>query len=90
MVGRREDDFSLDLGHARALVAEHRPDVVLLPSPNNPTGTALPPEAVTGALRRGGDGLVVVDEAYGEFRRDGTPRALELLDDTATWPSPAP
>jgi histidinol-phosphate aminotransferase len=26
-----------------------------------------------------GDGLVVVDEAYGEFRRDGTPSALELL-----------
>ena len=26
-----------------------------------------------------GDGLVVVDEAYGEFRRTGTPSALELL-----------
>ena len=32
-------------------------------------------------LRRGAAGMVVVDEAYGEFRRAGTPSALELLDD---------
>jgi histidinol-phosphate aminotransferase len=52
---------------------------VLLPSPNNPTGTALPPEAVTALCEAVGDGIVVVDEAYGEFRRAGTPSALELL-----------
>jgi histidinol-phosphate aminotransferase len=79
VVGHREDDFSLDLDHAGALVEEHRPAVVLLPSPNNPTGTALPPEAITALCDAVGDGLVVVDEAYGEFRRDGTPSALELL-----------
>ena len=79
VVGHREEDFSLDLDHARALVDEHRPAVVLLPSPNNPTGTALPPEAVTALCEATGAGLVVVDEAYGEFRRDGTASALELL-----------
>ncbi len=77
--GRRADDFSLDVDAARDLVEEHRPSVVLLPSPNNPTGTALPPEAVTTLCEAAGDGLVVVDEAYGEFRRTGTPSALELL-----------
>ncbi|MBC9732070.1 histidinol-phosphate transaminase [Nocardioides marmotae] len=81
--GRREDDFSLDLDAAAALVREHRPSVVLLPSPNNPTGTALPPEAVTvlceAAAAYEPQGLVVVDEAYGEFRRAGVPSALELL-----------
>ena len=77
--GHREDDFTLDLDHARALVDERRPSVVLLPSPNNPTGTALAPEAVTALCEAAGDGLVVVDEAYGEFRRDGTPSALDLL-----------
>ncbi|WP_372727259.1 histidinol-phosphate transaminase [Nocardioides sp.] len=77
--GRRETDFSLDLDAARTLVLEHRPSVVLLPSPNNPTGTALPPEAVSVLCEAAGDGLVVVDEAYGEFRRTGTPSALELL-----------
>jgi len=79
VVGHRENDFSLDLDRARALIDEHRPAVVLLPSPNNPTGTALPPEAVTTLCEAVGDGLVVVDEAYGEFRRTGTPSALELL-----------
>jgi histidinol-phosphate aminotransferase len=80
VAGRREDDFSLDLERARAMVEEVQPHVVLLPSPNNPTGTALTPEAVTVLCEAVGDrGVVVVDEAYGEFRRAGVPSALELL-----------
>jgi histidinol-phosphate aminotransferase len=83
VAGHREDDFALDLDAARALVLERRPSVVLLPSPNNPTGTALPPEAVgvlcEAAAQGEQEGIVVVDEAYGEFRRSGTPSALELL-----------
>jgi histidinol-phosphate aminotransferase len=79
VVGHRETDFSLDLAAARAKIEEQRPSVVLLPSPNNPTGTALPLEAVTTLCEAAGDGIVVVDEAYGEFRREGTPSALELL-----------
>ncbi|WP_183093393.1 histidinol-phosphate transaminase [Nocardioides stalactiti] len=80
LAGHREDDFSLDLDSARALVEAEQPEVVLLPSPNNPTGTALPPEAITVLCEAVGQrGVVVVDEAYGEFRRTGVPSALELL-----------
>ncbi|MEP9365532.1 histidinol-phosphate transaminase [Nocardioides sp. CN2-186] len=79
--GRRADDFSLDLDAAREAIERERPSVVLLPSPNNPTGTALPPEAVGMLCTAAGDGLVVVDEAYGEFRREGVPSAVELLPD---------
>jgi len=79
VVGHREEDFSLDLDAARDLIQQTRPHVVLLPSPNNPTGTALPPEAVSMLCEAAGDAIVVVDEAYGEFRRSGTPSALELL-----------
>jgi histidinol-phosphate aminotransferase len=80
VAGHRESDFSLDLDTARELVEKERPSVVLLPSPNNPTGTALPQEAVTALCEAVGEsGVVVVDEAYGEFRRAGTPSALELL-----------
>lgn len=79
VAGHRAEDFSLDLGHARELIAEHRPAVVLLPSPNNPTGTALPHDAIAGLCEAAGEGLLVVDEAYGEFRRAGVPSALELL-----------
>ena len=38
-------------------IAEHRPDIVLLASPNNPTGTALALDTVArGAVRGAGDG----------------------------------
>ena len=84
VVGHREEDFSLDLDHAAQVVATERPSVVLLPSPNNPTGTALPPEAVTAVCAAAAEvgGVVVIDEAYGEFRRTGTPSALEVLPRT--------
>jgi histidinol-phosphate aminotransferase len=84
VVGHREEDFSLDLDHAAQVIATERPSVVLLPSPNNPTGTALPPEAVTAVCAAAAEvgGVVVIDEAYGEFRRTGTPSALEVLPQT--------
>jgi histidinol-phosphate aminotransferase len=77
--GRREDDFTLDVDRAVALVRERRPHVVLLPSPNNPTGTSLPLSAVMALCEALDDGVLVVDEAYAEFRRAGTSSALELL-----------
>ena len=62
--------------------------MVLLPSPNNPTGTALPLETVSrvcaAAAAYEPAGVVVIDEAYGEFRRAGTPSALERLAQTPT------
>jgi histidinol-phosphate aminotransferase len=81
VVGHREEDFTLDVEHAVTVIDEHRPSVVLLPSPNNPTGTALPLETVR-AVCAAAPGVVVIDEAYGEFRRAGTPSALELLPTT--------
>nr|WP_084652963.1 histidinol-phosphate transaminase [Nocardioides insulae] len=85
VAGRRESDFSLDLDAAHELVKREQPSVILLPSPNNPTGTALPPEAVAALCAAAASyepcGLVVVDEAYGEFRREGVPSAVELLSE---------
>jgi histidinol-phosphate aminotransferase len=54
------------------------PDVVFLCSPNNPTGTALGLDVVEAAYEAT-SGVVVVDEAYAEFARTGTPSALTLL-----------
>jgi histidinol-phosphate aminotransferase len=75
----RREDFGIDVDVARAAIAEHRPAVVLLASPNNPTGTALPLDTVRAVLDVA-PGMVVVDEAYAEFRHATTPSALELLD----------
>jgi histidinol-phosphate aminotransferase len=79
LAGHREHDFSLDPLAAVALVRERRPHVVLLPSPNNPTGTAVPHDVIRALCEELGEGVLVVDEAYAEFRRAGTPSALELL-----------
>jgi histidinol dehydrogenase len=76
--GAREDDFGLDAGRAVHAVGEHRPDLVFLASPNNPTGTALP-LAVIEAVCAAAPGMVVVDEAYAEFARDPAGTALALL-----------
>jgi len=67
----RKDDFSLDADAARAEIAAHRPDIVFLCSPNNPTGTALDP-AVLDTVLEVATGMVVVDEAYAEFSHQPT------------------
>lgn len=79
VAGHREQDFTIDVAAAVAEIERHQPSIVLVPSPNNPTGTALPLSTVTALCEATKDGLVVIDEAYGEFRRAGTPSALELL-----------
>ncbi|MHB1164605.1 MAG: histidinol-phosphate transaminase [Candidatus Nanopelagicales bacterium] len=77
----RRPDYTVDVPQARSLIGEHRPSLVLLASPNNPTGTSLPVEDVRSIAQAALDSgaMVIVDEAYAEFRRAGAPSALELL-----------
>ncbi|NLI19382.1 MAG: histidinol-phosphate transaminase [Actinomycetales bacterium] len=84
----RREDFTIDITAAARDIREVRPAVVLLASPNNPTGTALTPDEVAhlataarGAGPEGADALVVVDEAYAEFRRVRDSSALGLRQD---------
>ncbi len=83
VAGRRTEDFDVDPVEARALIARETPSVVLLTSPNNPTGTALALDTVREVLAAAaevpGGCVVVVDEAYAEFRREGVDSALTLL-----------
>ncbi|MEV6599478.1 histidinol-phosphate transaminase [Actinoplanes sp. NPDC051346] len=74
----RDPDFGLTPSAAVAQIEEHRPDLVFLCSPNNPTGTALDPSVIDAVLAAT-EGMVLVDEAYYEYARAGTPSALGLL-----------
>ncbi|MET8698844.1 histidinol-phosphate transaminase [Kitasatospora sp. NPDC004723] len=68
--GPRNADFTIDLDAAVAAIAEHRPHVVFVCSPNNPTGTAVDADTVLRlyeAAQAARPSLVVVDEAYVEF-----------------------
>lgn len=76
--GARGGDFEVSPALAAEQVEAERPDVVFLCSPNNPTGTALGLDVVEAVLAVA-PGMVVVDEAYEEFARAGTPSALTLL-----------
>jgi histidinol-phosphate aminotransferase len=73
-----DDDFRLSPATARTAVRDHDPDLVLVPSPNNPVGTPVDHDAIR-ALHDESRALIVVDEAYVEF---GDPAAsvLPLLD----------
>src|SRR5690606_15085801 len=66
-------------------IAARKPSLVLLASPNNPTGTALAlddTQAICAAAAEVPGGcVIVVDEAYAEFRRRGVPSAMTLLAD---------
>ncbi|MFF7943741.1 histidinol-phosphate transaminase [Nocardia gamkensis] len=74
---KRNADFSLDIDHALAAIAERTPDVVFVTSPNNPTGHSIPQEDLARILAAA-PGIVVVDEAYGEF--SAQPSAIGLID----------
>jgi histidinol-phosphate aminotransferase len=75
--GERHDDFTLDLAEVDRVLRDAEPAVTFLCSPNNPTGLVEPEANVRHTLEHV-PGLLVVDEAYGQFA-DWS--ALALLDD---------
>jgi histidinol-phosphate aminotransferase len=79
VTGQRQQDFTIDLDHAVETVRDVAPSVLLLASPNNPTGTALSLDLIE-AVCEAAPGVVVVDEAYAEFRHAHMPSAVTLLD----------
>ena len=62
----RGEAFVLQADHVTEAASEVDPDVLFLCSPNNPTGGTDAPDLVIAALEAT-TGLVVVDEAYGQF-----------------------
>lgn len=65
----RQDDFTLDVDLAVTTIRERRPTITFLCSPNNPTGRVEDGSTVRAVLDavESVDGLLVVDEAYGQF-----------------------
>lgn len=78
----RSEDFSLDLNTAAAAIRADQPDVVFVTSPNNPTGQSISITDLRRLLDAMTGGVLVVDEAYGEFSR--RPSAITLLNEYPT------
>ncbi len=62
-------DFSIDRGTLLAAIAAHRPAVVFIAWPNNPSGNLFDRVTVESVLEAA-PGLVVLDEAYLPFAQD--------------------
>jgi histidinol-phosphate aminotransferase len=75
----RAADFSLDVDAAVAAIQSVKPDVVFVTSPNNPTGQSVPSSDLRRLLEAMTSGVLIVDEAYGEF--SSQPSAIALLDE---------
>ncbi|WP_419922857.1 histidinol-phosphate transaminase [Candidatus Poriferisodalis sp.] len=75
--GERHADGSVSVYEMERIVERYQPSIVFLCSPNNPTGTSERRDVLERALEIA-PGLVVVDEAYGQFA-DWS--AIDLCDD---------
>ncbi|KUH94200.1 histidinol-phosphate aminotransferase [Mycolicibacterium acapulense] len=82
LVANRADDFSLDIDVAVHAVKRHTPDIVFIASPNNPSGQSVPLDDLRRLLDAMSTGMMIVDEAYGEF--SSQPSAVRLIDEYPT------
>ncbi|WKG06329.1 histidinol-phosphate transaminase [Mycolicibacterium sp. HK-90] len=78
----RAEDFGLAVDVAVAAVQERTPDVVFVASPNNPSGQSVSIEDLRRLLQAMSGGILIVDEAYGEF--SSQPSAVTLIDEFPT------
>jgi histidinol-phosphate aminotransferase len=82
LVANRAEDFSLDTDVAVHAIKERNPDVVFVASPNNPSGQSVPLQSLRRLLDAMTHGILILDEAYGEF--SSQPSAIALVDDYPT------
>ncbi|MDF2826275.1 MAG: histidinol-phosphate aminotransferase [Mycobacterium sp.] len=78
----RAEDFGLDIEVAVAAIESRSPDVIFVTSPNNPSGQSVPLEDLRRILEVMRSGVLIVDEAYGEF--SSQPSAVALIDEFPT------
>ena len=79
LVANRADDFSLDADVAMQAIKESNPDIVFVASPNNPSGQSVPLDELRRLLDAMSTGILILDEAYGEF--SSQPSAVKLIDE---------
>ena len=82
LVANRADDFSLDVAVAVAAIQHREPDIVFVASPNNPSGQSVPLDDLRRLLDAMTKGVLILDEAYGEF--SSQPSAVKLIDEYPT------
>jgi histidinol-phosphate aminotransferase len=72
--------FQYDVGRVIERLKAERPRIVLIASPNNPTGHSLSGEQLRALLEESGDTLLILDEAYWGFSENDSDRVSGLVD----------
>ena len=70
-----DEDFQLDVD----AMLKPKAKIMIMPSPNNPTGNCFRPKDIEEILNRS-EGIVVVDEAYGEYAKDSMVKRVNEFD----------
>lgn len=77
----KEDTFAYDVDEVIKLTNENHPRMLLLASPNNPTGNSLTPEEIGRIMENiPNDTMVLIDEAYASFITTDTAYIAPLVN----------
>jgi len=76
-----EDSFYYDLEGMLKIYRSEKPKLVLISSPNNPTGNRLEIEQLKLVIRKMPETLIVIDEAYAMFYNDDKTHLKDLLNE---------
>ena len=68
------------MARIKEMIKEEKPKMLLLASPNNPTGNGLTPAELEELLIAAGDTVVLVDEAYASFVTEDTSYIKRLIN----------
>jgi histidinol-phosphate aminotransferase len=74
------ESFSYNMERILELMKKEKPRILLIASPNNPTGNSLPYKDLHTILEETADTLVVLDEAYWGFTGHPPKDSTQLLD----------
>lgn len=72
--------YKYDMARIKEMIKEEKPKMLLLASPNNPTGNGLTPAELEELLIAAGDTVVLVDEAYASFVTEDTSYIKRLIN----------
>ena len=75
---REKEQFQLDIAETANLIRKHQPKGIFLCNPNNPTGQYIAREEIEKIMSITQDNLIILDEAYIAFTRNGW-TSLDLL-----------
>jgi histidinol-phosphate aminotransferase len=78
-IRERSDTFAYDANELMELYDRHRPQIILIASPNNPTGNSIAVDELSSLVKHCSQSVIVLDEAYYGFSSSSHDHLRKLL-----------